>query len=263
MLAVEGAVENLAAIVVGDELAGARAPHRLSPVGEAGAGAVGRRHQIRRAAIDRNLEDRGGKPRPVHDRLVVAGQESRAVAQLADAQRSEIAFEELPSLLLRDLAGRKGAPAHVPQRGVHGTRLALRRGGADQRPAARKERGKGRSVIIRRPAVERVPVDRLELRLREAQRFRSRRRCLHGGGGAGGKLGLGPRRGVTGLDRKAEQQQDRRNARQAVLPAAIPGRAPPRRDPRSRHGTAGIARQAIGKPQPPPPCVTGIDCETT
>ena len=208
----------------------------------------------------------GGKPRPIHDRFVVTGQQSRAVAQLGYAHRAEIAFEEQPCLLSCDSAGGKGPAAHVPQGEVHGALLALGRDGPKQRTAARQKRGKGRGVIIHCPPVECAPGNELKLRVGDPQRFQSGRGCLVWLEGAGCELGSWPLRGVTRLGCKAEQQHDRRNARQAVSPAAIPGRAPPRRDHRrdpvtARHGWDRTTSHR--KTASPPPCVTGIDCETT
>src|SRR6516225_7934231 len=57
MLAVKGAVEDLATIVVGHEFAAGCTPQRLSSVGKPGADAVWRRHQIARATVDRDFED--------------------------------------------------------------------------------------------------------------------------------------------------------------------------------------------------------------
>src|SRR5262249_35700233 len=133
MLAVERAVENLAAIVIGHELAAALAPQRLPPVGKAGAGAARRRHEIGRTAIDRDLEDGRRKPRPVAHRLVVAGEEAGTVAQLADAQRAEVALEKLPRPLLAEPSGGERPAAHLLERGVHRAVLALRGSRAGQR----------------------------------------------------------------------------------------------------------------------------------
>jgi hypothetical protein len=98
VLAIEGTVEYLAAIVVSHQCAALRPPLRLSPVGKARTGSVSRRYQIRRTAVDRDFEDSSREPRAIHDRLVVTGQESCAIAQLAYAQRPEIAFKKAPCL---------------------------------------------------------------------------------------------------------------------------------------------------------------------
>jgi hypothetical protein len=147
-LAVQGAVEDLAAVVVRHQRTAAGAPQRLPAIGKPGTGAVQRRHEIGRPAIDRNLEDGRGEPRSLDDRLIVAGEEARAVAQLGDAQRTEVALEEQPCLLVRQALAGDGAAAHVPQREIHRSRLVARRGGAHQRPAARQQGRKGRRVII-------------------------------------------------------------------------------------------------------------------
>ncbi|MCZ7657423.1 MAG: hypothetical protein M5U07_05980 [Xanthobacteraceae bacterium] len=214
--AVERAVEDLAAVVVAHELAVGHFPLRCPAIGKAGTLSVGWRHQVVRTPVDRHPEDAGRNPRSLHDRLVVAGQEPRALAEPRDAQRTEVALEEPPRRLPRERAGGKRPAARLIQGKAHRPRLARRRRGADERPAACAERGEGGRVIVPRPSLERVPRDRLELRLVEAQRLL---------GEAGGLVGReGPGHGLLGRARQHEQRQKREHGRAAQ---AAPGWRPP------------------------------------
>src|SRR4029077_10234207 len=130
--------------------------------GKAGTGAVWRWHQIARAAVNRDFEDSRGKARPIHDRFVVTGQESRAVTQLGYAQRAEIALEEDPCLLWCESTNNNRLAADVRQGEVHRAHLAPRQDGLKQGAATREECGKGGGVVIRCPAVERAPVEGLK-----------------------------------------------------------------------------------------------------
>jgi hypothetical protein len=65
--------------------------------------------------------------------------------------------------------GGKRLLAHMRQGQRHGTLFCLRQAGAKQGAAARQENGKGCGVIIRLPAVECIPVDGLEGRIRQPQ----------------------------------------------------------------------------------------------
>src|SRR5262245_22892080 len=126
MLAVEGAVEDLAAIVVGHEFAVARLPQRLSFIGKSNGSAPDRGHQIRRASIDWNFEDRAGEPGAVDDRFVITGQQSCAVTQLGYAQRPKVAFEEQPGLFFRKAASIQGpAPERDRRRCVFAKEMRL------------------------------------------------------------------------------------------------------------------------------------------
>jgi N-methylhydantoinase A len=130
MLAVKGAVEDLATIVVGHKFAAGCAPQRLSFVGKPGAGIVWRWHQIPRATVDRDFEDSSGDPRPIYDRFIVPGQKSGVLTQLGNAQRAEIARDLLdqrsdgrsvdtdPRLCPRAIGRRNNAADHLrcPQR---------------------------------------------------------------------------------------------------------------------------------------------------
>src|SRR6516225_2607693 len=100
MPAIQGAVQDLAAIVVGHQLAATRPAKRLSPIGKTRTGSVERCHQVPWPAVDRYFEDPGWEARPIHDRFVVAGQETRALTQFGNAQRAKIVFEEDSGLLV-------------------------------------------------------------------------------------------------------------------------------------------------------------------
>jgi len=164
----------------------------LSPIGKARTGAVERRHQVPWPAVDRYFEDPGGEARSVHDRFVVAGQETRALTQLGYAQRAKIVLEEHLGLLFGQSTGGKGVTANVSEGEIHRARLALRQHGPQQRTAAGQESGKGCGVIIHCPAVEFVPVDGFERRPGQLQRFRLERRFFDQFKRARSKLGPGP-----------------------------------------------------------------------
>ena len=117
-------------------------------------------------------------------------------------------FEEHLCLFSCEPTGRKRPAAHLHHGEVHGARLAHRPAGPKQRAATCQKGCKSCGVIIRCPPIERVPVDRLERRIGELQRFRSGRGCLVWLEGAGCELGSWPLRGVTRLGCKAEQQHD-------------------------------------------------------
>src|SRR3974390_145580 len=162
MLAVKGAIEDLAAIVVGHQCTAAGPPQRLSLVGKAGTSAVTRRYEVRRRAVDWDVEDSSGKPGSVDDRFVVPGQQSGTVAQLGYAQRAEIVFEKYPRLvIICETANGKRLTTYLREREVHRALIALSHAGAQQWAATREEGGKGRAVIVRLPAVQGIPFNRL------------------------------------------------------------------------------------------------------
>src|SRR6202042_2439649 len=88
--AIEGAILDLATVIIGHEFA-ARGP----PVGAAGVRerttrpACTGRHEIGRAAIDRYGEFPGREPRAIDDRFVITGEEPGRIAELADADRAK------------------------------------------------------------------------------------------------------------------------------------------------------------------------------
>jgi hypothetical protein len=93
------------------------------------------------------------------------------------------------------------------QGGIHRASLTLRRHCPKQRAATGQESGKGCGVVIHCPTVECVPVDGLERRTGELQRFRSRRRYFDQFKRARGKLDPRPLRAVTGMRCQAEQRR--------------------------------------------------------
>ena len=159
MPAVERAVLDLAAVVIGHDLAAADAAadldalagKRIAELAPAGD------DQIGRPAIERRGELAGRHARAVDDRLVIAGEKAVRVAELADAQRPEIVLEEFPRALLLERNGRDGALADVLERLGDRRRLAARLPGAVERAAAGEKGRKRRGVIVVRPAVERPP----------------------------------------------------------------------------------------------------------
>src|SRR6516165_5837491 len=161
MLAVKSAVEDLAAIVVGHQCTTGGSPQRLSLVGKAGTDAVARRYQIQRPAVDWDFEDSSGKPRAVDDRFIVTSQQSGAVAQLGYVQRAEIVFEKYPRLVICETANGKRLTTYLRKREVHRVLITILHAGAHQWTATRQEGGKGRGVIVRLPAVQRIPLNRL------------------------------------------------------------------------------------------------------
>jgi hypothetical protein len=76
LLAVEGTRFNGGPVVEGDEMAvGVGAADMSAFVGEGtGPGLSAGDQQVRRSAINRDMEFRTGKPRPLNDRLIVTGQ---------------------------------------------------------------------------------------------------------------------------------------------------------------------------------------------
>ena len=151
-------------------------------VGEAGRGEIGR------PAIERHREFPRRETRAVDDRLVIAGEEARRIAELADAHRNEIRLEELArrGAFQRSRLDRAGADlferrAHRPgvaagRRSRRGSmRLRMRLFGAERhrshdRAAAREQGREGARMIVAGPAVELGPARRLERRIRDLQR---------------------------------------------------------------------------------------------
>ena len=173
MPAVERALLDLAAVVIRHDLAAADAAadfdslawKRIAQLAAAGD------DQIGRPAIKRRGEFAGRHPRAVDDRLVVSGEKSFRVAELADAQRPEIVLEEFPGAVLLERNGGDGALADRFERLVDRRRFAARLPGAVERAAAGEKSGKRGGVIVSRPAFERRPIERLVLRIGEFYRF--------------------------------------------------------------------------------------------
>ena len=161
MLAVKSAVEDLAAIVVGHQCTTGGSPQRLSLVGKAGTRGVARRYQVWRPAVNWDFEDSSGKPRAVDDRFIVTSQQSGAVAQLGYVQRAEIVFEKYPRLVICETANSKRLTTYLREGEVHRALIALLHAGAQQWAATRQEGGKGCGVIVGLPALQRIPVNRL------------------------------------------------------------------------------------------------------
>ena len=96
MPAVERAVLDLGARVIGHDLAAAEAAADKNALAREGVAepAPARGDKIRRPAIKRRGEFAGRHARAVDDRLVIAGEKSVGVAELVDADGAEIVFEE-------------------------------------------------------------------------------------------------------------------------------------------------------------------------
>jgi len=164
MPAVQRAVLDLAARIEGDDLAPAEPAADLHAlVGkEIAELAPAGRHEIGRPAKQRGGELAGRPARAFDDRLIIAGEEAVAVAELADAQRPEIVLEELARAVLLERDGRERPPADVFEF-LGDRRLAAGPPLAVQRPAAREKSRESGGVVIIRPTVELRPVDRLVL----------------------------------------------------------------------------------------------------
>ena len=116
-LAIERAGLDCAAVVVRHQLVllvAATDPHTLVWKCN-GAGLVAGRDQVRRAAVERDMEFRIGKARALNDRLEIAGQKSLGLAQPRDAHRLKILFEEGASGLQNPAAQVYGLAADVRQ----------------------------------------------------------------------------------------------------------------------------------------------------
>ena len=118
MPAIERAVLDLAAIVIGHDLAAADAAAdfdalaresvaELAPAGD---------DEIGRPAIKRRRELAGRHPRAFDDRLVIAGEKALGVAEPVDAQRPEIVLEEFLRAVVIERDGRKGPAANILER---------------------------------------------------------------------------------------------------------------------------------------------------
>src|SRR5271156_5717672 len=118
MPAVERAVFDLAAGVIGHDLAAAEtaangcalAWERFAQPTPAGD------DEIRRPTIERRGELAGRHARALDDRLVIAGEEAVGIADPVDADGTEIVLEEFFRAGLIERDGFAGAAANFPQR---------------------------------------------------------------------------------------------------------------------------------------------------
>src|SRR5262249_48339166 len=116
--AVKRAVLDLAAVVIGHELAAAETPanlhafarERVAKLAPAGDDKVGRAPKQRRGKLAGRLA------RAFDDRLIIAGEKAVAVAELGDAQRAEIVLEEFARAVLFERNGGNRTHADGTQR---------------------------------------------------------------------------------------------------------------------------------------------------
>ncbi|CCD96483.1 hypothetical protein BRAO375_600055 [Bradyrhizobium sp. ORS 375] len=169
--ALDGAVLDLRAVVVGHELAPSDLAIDRTLVGQARRVLLETAHeQVGRTAIDRNVVDLVLGARALDHRLVVAGDEAVGIAELGDLQRLEISLEERAR---RGAVGRLGRPcltARVAQRVAE--RLVLRGaiGLGRDRLAAGAEGSVRRELVIVGPAGHLAPGQRPILAVADFQR---------------------------------------------------------------------------------------------
>ncbi len=174
MPAVERAILDLAAIVVGHDLAAADAAadenafarKRVAELAPAGGDEIGR------PAIKRRGKFAGRHARAGDDRLVIAGEKTVGIAELVDANRPEIILEEFFRAGLVERNGLARAFANLLQRGRNRGQFAAAMLLGFKRAAARQEGRESRGVIVADPAVDIRPVDGLVLRVRKFDRLR-------------------------------------------------------------------------------------------
>jgi hypothetical protein len=77
------------------------------------------RDQIARATVQWHCELPGRKPRPVHDRLVIAGEKAGGIAELADSHWQEIGLEELSGRFGIKPSSPDGPGAYLFERGAY------------------------------------------------------------------------------------------------------------------------------------------------
>src|SRR5262245_57513693 len=133
-----------------------------------GTGLVAGGDQVARSTVEWNREFGTGKARARNDRLEIAGQQARVLAQTRDANGPKILFE-------KDARGTGilrlqvcGLAANVRQRACE--LPAIVAGPFTQGAATGLVGGKSREMIVGGPARELGPFDRLELTVREFQR---------------------------------------------------------------------------------------------
>src|SRR5262249_9234531 len=148
MPAVERAILDLAAIVIGHDLAAADAPadkNTLAGKGIAQFAPAGG-DQIRRAAVKRRGEIAGGHSRTGNDGLVIAGQKAIGLAELAYADGAEMSFEEFPRALLVERNGLARFFANTLQGGGNGCEFPSEAPPSLNRAAASQKSSKGGRV---------------------------------------------------------------------------------------------------------------------
>ena len=161
------------AVVVGDELVVLVAATDPRPfVRECnGSGLVSGGREIFRSAIQRDMEFGTRKPRAFDDRLEITGQKSLALAQPRDANGPKIPFEEGARGIGILWPQFRRVATHVQQRGRDLSALVAARRLLPQRLAAGLIGCEGGEVVIGLPAHEVCPFDRLELAVRQFQRY--------------------------------------------------------------------------------------------
>src|SRR5262245_39282832 len=135
-----------------------------------GAWPVAGRDQIRRAAVERDMEFGIGKARALNNRLEITGKKSLAFAQTRYAHRLKILLEEGASSVRVLRLQVCGFAADIPQRAMDRS-VAVGGRNFAQSLAACLIRCECRQVIIGPPTRELGPIDRLELAVPEFQRF--------------------------------------------------------------------------------------------
>src|SRR5262249_17763976 len=134
-----------------------------------GAWPVGGRNQVRRAAVERDMEFGIGKARALNNRLEITGKKSLDLTQTRDAHGLKILLEEGASSVRVLRLQVYGFAADVPQRAMDRSVVGAR--SFAQSLTACPIRCECGQVIISPPTREFGPFDRLELAVREFQRF--------------------------------------------------------------------------------------------
>ena len=138
-----------------------------------GAWALAGRDQVRRAAVERDMEFGIGKARALDNRLEITGKKSLAFAQTRYTHWLKILLEEGASSVRVLRPQVCGFAADIPQRALDRS-VVVGPWNFAQSLAARPIRCECGQVIIGPPARELGPIDRLKLAVREFQRFFSR-----------------------------------------------------------------------------------------
>src|SRR5262249_36642042 len=134
-----------------------------------GAWPVAGREQIRRAAVERDMEFGIGKARASENRLEITGKKSLDLTQTRDAHGLKILLKEVASSVRGLRLQVYGFVADVPQRTMDRSVVVGTRSFAQSLTACpiRCECGQ---VVIGPPARELGPFDRFELAVRKFQR---------------------------------------------------------------------------------------------
>src|SRR6185437_10357790 len=148
--AVERTVLDLAAVVIGHELAAAYLAEHLALVRQVGRGLrIAAHEQVRGTPVDRHIIDLVLGQRSLDDRLVIAGDEAGILAEPRNLQRHEVLFEEGPRPSAIGNFGRARGAARLAQRGAQRPgirrRVALR---GDRLAACAKGLVGGELVVI-------------------------------------------------------------------------------------------------------------------